>query len=137
VLLRELAVPFREHLVPFGGAADPDVFRHCSPTGKVPCLIDGEITVWDSLAITEYVGVRHAGVWPAEPLPRAFARCATDAFFAPVAFRAARAAVRRAAARIACDADLVSRGARRKLARRGTRGGSAGRGHLDTGSARR
>jgi glutathione S-transferase len=63
-------------LVPFGGPENRDVFRGFSPTGKVPCLVDGAITVWDSLSITEYVGERHAGVWPAEAAPRAWARSA-------------------------------------------------------------
>ncbi len=76
VLMRELAIPFRETVVPFGGAADPDKFRVFSPTGKVPCLVDADITVWDSLAITEYLGERHAGVWPAERHARAWARSA-------------------------------------------------------------
>jgi glutathione S-transferase len=76
VLMRELAIPFREIVVPFGGAQNPDAFRSFSPTGKVPCLVDGDITVWDSLAITEYVGERHAGVWPAEAAARAWARSA-------------------------------------------------------------
>src|SRR6185369_969787 len=76
VLMRELALPFREHLVPFGGSANAVEFKRFSPTGKVPCLVDGEITVWDSLAITEYLGERHAGVWPADTAARAFARCA-------------------------------------------------------------
>jgi glutathione S-transferase len=72
VLMRELAIPFQEKLVPFGNGA----FQAFSPTGKVPCLVDGAITVWDSLAITEYVGERHAGVWPPDPAPRAWARSA-------------------------------------------------------------
>jgi glutathione S-transferase len=76
VLMRELGIPFREIVVPFGGAANPDAFRAFSPSGKVPCLVDGAITVWDSLAITEYVAERHAGVWPAEATARAWARCA-------------------------------------------------------------
>jgi len=76
VLLCELDIPFREIVVPFGGASNPDAFRAFSPSGKVPCLVDGPITVWDSLAITEYVGERHAGVWPAEAAARAWARCA-------------------------------------------------------------
>jgi glutathione S-transferase len=76
VLMRELEIPFREILVPFGGASNPDAFRAFSPTGKVPCLVDGPITVWDSLAITEYVAERHAGVWPAEMAARAWARSA-------------------------------------------------------------
>src|SRR5262245_48151186 len=73
VLMRELNIPFREIVVPFGGAQD---FRTFSPTGKVPCLVDGATTVWDSLAITEYVAERHAGVWPSEQAARAWARCA-------------------------------------------------------------
>ena len=76
VLMRELSIPFRQTVVPFGGPQNPDAFRGFSPTGKVPCLIDGAITVWDSLSITEYVGERHAGVWPAEAAPRAWARSA-------------------------------------------------------------
>ena len=75
-LLRELAIPFREKLVPFGGAANPDAFREFSPTGKVPCLVDGAVTVWDSLSITEYVAERHVGVWPTEAATRAWARSA-------------------------------------------------------------
>jgi len=77
VLMRELNIPFREMLVPFGGAQNPDAFRAFSPTGKVPCLVDGTTTVWDSLAITEYLAERHAGVWPAEGVARAWARSAS------------------------------------------------------------
>jgi len=76
VLMRVLNIPFREIVVPFGGAANPHAFRAFSPTGKVPCLLHGATTVWDSLAITEYVAERNAGVWPAEAAPRAWARCA-------------------------------------------------------------
>jgi glutathione S-transferase len=76
VLMRELAIPYRERLVAYGGQADPHRFRAFSPTGKVPCLVDGDITVWDSLAITEYLAERHAGVWPAQNVARAFARSA-------------------------------------------------------------
>jgi glutathione S-transferase len=75
--MRGLNIPFRENLVPFGGAQNPDAFRAFSPTGKVPALVDGNITAWDSLAITEYVGERHPGVWPAEAAARAWARSAS------------------------------------------------------------
>ena len=76
VLMRELAIPYRERLVSYGGKADPGRFRAFSPTGKVPCLVDGTITVWDSIAITEYLAERHPGVWPADNAARAFARSA-------------------------------------------------------------
>jgi glutathione S-transferase len=75
-LLRELGIPFREHLLRFGQKADWSNFREISPTGKVPCLIDGDTAVWDSLAIAEYLAERHAGVWPSKPSARAWARSA-------------------------------------------------------------
>ena len=74
VLMKELGIPFREHQVVF--TENNASFRDFSPTGKVPCLIDDGVTVWDSLAIAEFVGERHAGVWPAEELARAWARSA-------------------------------------------------------------
>jgi glutathione S-transferase len=76
VLLRELDIAFREHLLFFGDAAGWDAYRRISPSGKVPCLIDGETVVWDSLSIVEYLAERHAGVWPKEPGARAWARSA-------------------------------------------------------------
>ena len=78
VLLRALDIPFDEKLVPFSGGAGEnwDAFRTFSPTGKVPCLCDGDSVVWDSLAIAEYLAERHPGVWPADPQARAWARCA-------------------------------------------------------------
>lgn len=72
VLLHELGIPFEEKLVPFHAAA----FKTFSPSGKVPCLVDGAVTVWDSLAITEYLAETHPDVWPADKAARAFARCA-------------------------------------------------------------
>ncbi|TAN01803.1 MAG: glutathione S-transferase family protein [Rhodanobacteraceae bacterium] len=72
VLLRELGIPFEEKLMPFHGGA----FTSFSPSGKVPCLVDGAITVWDSLAITEYLAETRPEVWPADKAARAFARCA-------------------------------------------------------------
>jgi glutathione S-transferase len=76
VLLRELQIPFAEHLIFFGDAARWDEYRRRSPSGKVPCLLDGETTVWDSLAIAEYLAEHHAGVWPTDAAARAWARCA-------------------------------------------------------------
>jgi glutathione S-transferase len=75
-LLRQLQIPFDEQLAPFTGSSSWDTFRKFSPTGRVPCLVDGDITVWDSLAITEYLAERHSGVWPTAPQARAWARCA-------------------------------------------------------------
>jgi glutathione S-transferase len=76
VLMQTLSIPFAEHLMPFPQDGATHAFRTFSPSGKVPCLQDGNAVVWDSLAITEYLAERHAGVWPSDPQLRAWARCA-------------------------------------------------------------
>ncbi|MGN6321340.1 MAG: glutathione S-transferase family protein [Dyella sp.] len=78
VLLTQLGIPFEEKLAPFRGGTSSswDAFREFSPTGKVPCLHDGDTVVWDSLSIAEYLAERHAGVWPADKRARAWARSA-------------------------------------------------------------
>ena len=65
--------PFREVLVQLTGAYNPDN-RAFSPTALVPALHDGDVHVWDTLAIAEYLAERHAGMWPADPAARAWAR---------------------------------------------------------------
>ncbi|KAF5289179.1 hypothetical protein FQA39_LY19438 [Lamprigera yunnana] len=47
-----------------------------SPTGSVPLLRDGDIAVWDSLAIAEYLAEQHPGkqLWPKDKAARAMAR---------------------------------------------------------------
>jgi len=72
VLLRAAGIPFTERLLRYR----PGGFRPQSPSGRVPCLRDGELLVWDTLAITEYLAERHAGVWPQEAPARAWARSA-------------------------------------------------------------
>lgn len=76
VLMKELGIAFDEQLVVFGDEASWQAFRRRSPSGKVPCLIDESTTVWDSLAIIEYLAERHDGVWPSDAKARAWARCA-------------------------------------------------------------
>jgi glutathione S-transferase len=75
-LLRALDIPFAEELQWFAPEGNQQRFRSFSPTGRVPCLHDGETVVWDSLAIAEYLAERHPGVWPAHAQARAWARCA-------------------------------------------------------------
>jgi glutathione S-transferase len=76
VLMRELSIPFTESLIPFHQEAEWAAYRRIAPNGKVPCLVDGDITVWESLAIVEYLAERHAGVWPEEAAARAWSRSA-------------------------------------------------------------
>jgi len=50
-----------------------------TPSGKVPCLIDGTLVIWDSLAICETASERYVGgaLWPADAGARAHARAVT------------------------------------------------------------
>ncbi len=77
VLLRILGVAFEESLTPFVGGGPQPAFLEFSPSGKVPCLVDGDQVVWDSLAIVETVAERIPETWPSEPVARAWARSAT------------------------------------------------------------
>lgn len=79
VLMRELGIPFEECLEPL--VENPDEqrrrFSQFSPSAKVPCLHDGDLRIWDSLAIVEYLAERYPAVWPDDPAARAYARSAT------------------------------------------------------------
>lgn len=76
VLMRELSIPFTETLIPFGNLPDGTTIADVSPSGRVPCLKDGQLRVWDSLSIVEYLAERHEHVWPSNSAARAFARSA-------------------------------------------------------------
>lgn len=77
VLMRVLNIPFTEQLHPFNTDTNWDVYRTFSPSGKVPCLQDGELHIWDSLAIAEYLAETYPQVWPTDKTARAWARCAS------------------------------------------------------------
>jgi glutathione S-transferase len=67
--------PFTERMVALTGEGLPNpAITPFSPSSRVPCLHDGDVVVWDSLAIAEYLAERHAGMWPADPVARAWAR---------------------------------------------------------------
>ena len=74
ILMRELGLGFQEQRLAFGDAAAWQGYRQICPSGKVPCLLDGQTRVWDSLAIVEYLSERHAGAWPEDAAARAWAR---------------------------------------------------------------
>jgi len=76
LLLRQLEIPFREHLRPFRSDGPGNGFDSFSPTARVPCLHDGDTVVWDSLAIVEYLAEQVPAVWPTGAKARAWARCA-------------------------------------------------------------
>ena len=80
ILLKAMNVPFKETVIPL---SQPDTKKNIlehSPTGKVPLLIDGNVRIWESLAIMEYVAEKHpnAGVWPSDVAARAHARATSS-----------------------------------------------------------
>ncbi|HAJ30930.1 MAG TPA: glutathione S-transferase [Gammaproteobacteria bacterium] len=72
-----LGIAFNEHLTPFDGDDNFQRFKLFSPNGKVPCLHDDGLVVWDSLAIIEYLAERHLMVWPQDVAARIYARSAS------------------------------------------------------------
>lgn len=76
LLMRECGIPFEEKLVRFGHRTERADTPTPSPTGAVPCLVDGPIVVWDSLSIIEYLAEQYGGVWPAGFETRSWARSA-------------------------------------------------------------
>lgn len=76
VLMTTLQIPFEERLLPFGAAFSDPAFLRVAPSRRVPVLLDGEQSIWDSLAIVEYLAERHPGVWPEDARARAWARSA-------------------------------------------------------------
>jgi len=80
VLLKQAGIPFEEVMVRFDSFAPGSTFRRTvdpiSPTGKVPLLQDGALTVWDTLAIAEYLAEQYPEhqLWPKDVAARAKAR---------------------------------------------------------------
>ena len=76
--LRAGNIAFEEVFIPLytDNKADKERILSFTRSGKVPALIDGDITVWDSLAIIEYVAERfpQAKLWPEDRATRAHAR---------------------------------------------------------------
>lgn len=76
LLMKEKGLAFDEKFIVFETPEFRQVAGALSPNGKVPCLVDGSVTVWESLAIMEYLADIHpdAGIWPADVKARAYAR---------------------------------------------------------------
>jgi glutathione S-transferase len=74
--MKVAGIAFEETLLPLDAADFKAKLATLGGAGKVPLLIDGEIRVWESLAILEYLADKFpaAGLWPREPAARAHAR---------------------------------------------------------------
>ena len=76
--MKVAGIAFTEQRIPLYGPDSKQRILAFSPAGKVPCLIIGEmpgdLRIWDSLAILEYLAEAHPGLWPQDPAARATAR---------------------------------------------------------------
>jgi glutathione S-transferase len=80
VLLKTLGIPFDEIVIPLRQPDSRDRVLEYSPSGKVPALIDGDIVVWESMAIVEYLAEAYPdkAIWPNDPKARACARAISN-----------------------------------------------------------
>jgi glutathione S-transferase len=80
VMLKQAGIPFEEVKVRFDSFDADSEFKRVigkvNPVGKVPVLVDGDLVVWDTLAIAEYVAEKFPDkqLWPADAKARARAR---------------------------------------------------------------
>ena len=74
--LAQSGIPFEEKLVRLNHPSFAPTVKKYSPAGRVPVVIDGDIHVWDSLAIMEYLAERFPAknLWPKNRAARAMAR---------------------------------------------------------------
>ncbi|RYY52140.1 MAG: glutathione S-transferase family protein [Comamonadaceae bacterium] len=80
VLLKQAGIPFEEVMVRFdsfdAGSQFKTTLAALNPVAKVPVLVDGDLVVWDTLAIAEYIAERFPEhrLWPQDVAARARAR---------------------------------------------------------------
>jgi len=78
LVLTHFAIPFDEQVVMLSGEGWREALRKVSPSGKVPVLIEGDVVVYETIAIIEYLAERfpHKKIWPTDRKQRAVARSA-------------------------------------------------------------
>jgi glutathione S-transferase len=74
--MKAAGIAFEEKVIPLYVPGSREEILRFSPAGKVPVLIDGDIAVWESLSILEYLAEKFpkAGLWPADSAARSHAR---------------------------------------------------------------
>ncbi len=72
--IKQAKLPFEEVFIRLRETGTKTEIYKYSPSGKVPCLIDGDTVVWESLAICEYLAETVPALWPADRRARAEAR---------------------------------------------------------------
>jgi glutathione S-transferase len=76
ILMKELDIAFEEQVIPLYQPQTARELRKVTPSAKVPVLKDGDVTVWESVAIFEYLNERFPKhrIWPRKTVARAHAR---------------------------------------------------------------
>jgi glutathione S-transferase len=76
IAMTAAGIAFTEELIPLYLDGSKERILAHSPAGKVPALIDGNVQIWESLAILEHLAERFpaAGLWPSDLNARAYAR---------------------------------------------------------------
>jgi glutathione S-transferase len=74
LLMKHAGLDFRELIVPLYQSGSTAELLKYAPTAKVPVLHDGDLHVWDSLAICEHIAEKTGFGWPKAPAARALAR---------------------------------------------------------------
>jgi glutathione S-transferase len=76
IAMKVAGIDFQEMVIPLYEPGSRERVLPVAPTGKVPALLDGDIRLWESIAILEYLAERfqYAGLWPADAHARAHAR---------------------------------------------------------------
>jgi glutathione S-transferase len=92
LLMTTFSMPFDETVIPMYLPDSRARMLDIAPTGKVPCLVDGDVRIWESIAIVEYLAEAYPqkAVWPADRVVRAHARATASEMHA--GFQALRSA---------------------------------------------
>lgn len=77
VLMRQADIAFEEKIIRLDNPKERETLSQYSPSGLVPALVNDGQTIWDSLAISEYLNDLYPekNLWPTDHGTRAVARC--------------------------------------------------------------
>ncbi len=76
LLMKQADIPFNELVIVLNQVSTREQIKRYSPSGRIPVLLHGEVRIWDSLAIAEYLHEQFPdkGLWPRKSEDRAIAR---------------------------------------------------------------
>jgi len=74
IFLKHLGIEFDERMLTLYSPEFYEEIGKISPARRVPVLLDGDLRIWDSLAICEYLAEKTGRGWPKDTAARAHAR---------------------------------------------------------------